>query len=299
MVFLDPKSDIAFKKLFGDQARQELLISFLNSILNRKDGERIVSVVMTNPYNQPDADWLKLSIVDVSCIDEKGKNYIVEVQVEFQDDYPERSQYYSALAIARQLKTGGKYKEVMPVIFVGILDFSLFKSPDYISQHLISNTKTGEHALQLLEFYFIELEKFNKTIDQLETIADKWIYFLKNARKLDRVPEQLQNPSELNQAFCVLEEGKLSAAELAAYDRFIDARRVYESIRDTQIRIGIEKGIEQGVQQGIEQGIQQGIQQGRKQILYEMAQKLLFKFDVAEVVAMTGLSVEEVTKLKK
>lgn len=137
MIFLDPMSDIAFKKLFGDQAKPNIVISFLNSILARQEGEKIVTVTITDPFNTPDTEWLKTSIVDVRCVDQSGKNYIIELQVEFQDDYPQRSQYYASLAIARQLKRGGRYNEVMPVIFIAVLDFKLFNDPDYISHFKI------------------------------------------------------------------------------------------------------------------------------------------------------------------
>ena len=275
MIFLDPTTDLAFKKLFGDQAKKEILISFLNSVLNRQEGEKIVDITVTNPYNDPDADWLKLSIVDVRCVDQQGKNYIVEVQVEPQDDYPERSQYYASMAIARQLKTKGRYREVMPVIFVGILDFNLFESSNYIHHHLILNTKTYEHALRHLEFYFIELRKFHKTIDQLDNVTDKWIYLLKNASELDKVPPQLKNPVELEEAMDVLKQGNLSPEELAAYDRFVDARRVAESIKDTQMRMI------------------------REEVKLEIAQQLLSKFDAQEVARLTGLSLDEINQIKR
>ena len=278
MIFLDPTTDLAFKKLFGDQAKKEILISFLNSVLNRKEGEKIINVTMTNPYNDPDVDWLKLSIVDVRCVDQQGKNYIVEVHVEPQNDYPERSQYYASHAIARQLKSKGKYREVMPVIFVGILDFNLFESPDYVQHHLILNAKTYEHALRHLEFYFIELRKFHKTIDQLDNVTDKWIYLLKNASTLDKIPLQLKNPIELEEAMDALKQGNLSQEELMAYDRFVDARRVAESVRDTALQMGHEQGLKQG--------------------RIEIARQLLSKLDVQEIARITGLSPDEINQLK-
>ena len=293
MIFLDPMSDIAFKKLFGDQAKSEIVISFLNSILGRKEGENIVSVVITDPYNNPDTKWLKTSIVDVRCVDQSGKNYIIELQVESQDDYPERSQYYAALAMARQLKIGGEYGSVMPVIFVGVLDFNLFDDPAYLSHHKILNTKTYAHSLQHLEFHFIELQKFHKNIDQLDDLVDKWIYLLKNAATLNTIPKQLKSPAALVEAMEVLEEGNMSPAELTVYDRFVDARRVAESIKKTQLRIGREEGLEQGR----EEGRHEGRQEGRHEVLCEMAFKLLLQFSPEEVAQMTGLSIEEIKSI--
>ena len=155
MVFLDPTNDIAFKRLFGNQAKSEILISFLNSVLELAEGDKITSVIITDPYNLPDAQWLKTSIVDVRCTDQSNRQFIIELQVDIQKDYPARSQYYVALAITRQLAKKAQYKTIMPVIFVGILDFNLFKSPDYHSTHHILNIKTHEHALHHMSFTFV------------------------------------------------------------------------------------------------------------------------------------------------
>src|SRR5277367_7112016 len=123
MVFLDPTNDIAFKKLFGNQNKKEVLINFLNNVLERPKGEKIVSVTINDPNNYPEFvepvnpeepieqannskqkkqkkptyNKSKYSIVDVSATDQAGKNYIIEVQVSYQDGYGERAQYYSSV----------------------------------------------------------------------------------------------------------------------------------------------------------------------------------------------------------
>jgi predicted transposase/invertase (TIGR01784 family) len=286
MIFLDPTSDLAFKKLFGNQAKKEILISFLNSVLEKKGDEIIVDVTITDPYNNPDTGWLKLSIVDVRCTDQYGRHLIVEVQVKYQDDYPERVQHYVAHAIARQLGKGGRYGEIMPVIFIGILNENLFESPEYLSHHNIRNITTQEHALKHMDFYFIELPKFNKELDQLSNITDKWIYLLKNAESLDAVPKQLQSPVEIEDAMDELKQGNLSPKELGAYDAYLDARRVAVSVENTLRK------------EGKEEGIREGEQKGRDTERLEIARQLLDVLDVETISQKTGLSSEEITKLK-
>src|ERR1700733_14576586 len=99
MIFLDPKSDIAFKKLFGDLNHKNILISFLNSVLERIEGERIIDVVINDPANVAETPLSKYSIVDVRCTDQRNNQYIIEMQVIIQRDYAARAQYYSALAL--------------------------------------------------------------------------------------------------------------------------------------------------------------------------------------------------------
>lgn len=291
MFFLDPMCDIAFKKLFGSQEKKEILMSFLNSVLGCKEGYRIVDVKITDPYNIPDAPWLKTSIVDVRCIDQQGKHYIIELQVESQDDYPERSQYYSSLAIARQLKKGWEYGKVMPVVFIGVLAFDLFDNADYLSHHKILNTKTHQHALKHLEFHFIELKKFNKTLEELDdTIIDKWIYLLKNASDLNTIPKQLKSPIVLQEAMEVLEEGNMTPEELAAYDRLIDAERVAKSIKKTR---------EKKLRQKFEKIAENREKKGRQAEKEAMALKLLSKLSIEEVANIIGLSRDDIKKIKK
>lgn len=283
MVFLDPTSDIAFKKLFGNQAKKEILMSFLNSVLERDGSEKIVDVTITDPYNNPATEWLKMSIVDVRCTDQKGRHFIVEVQVKYQNDYLERVQHYVAHAITRQLGKNERYGEIMPVIFISVLRKNLLESPDYISHHNIRNTKTQEHALKNMDFYFIELSKFNKKLDLLTSVIDKWIYLLKNAENLDTIPKQLQNPVEIEEAMDELKQGNLSPKELDAYDRFIDARRVEASVLFS----------------AIEEGEKRGREVGEQQKACSIIKKMLLEgMDVKVIAKVTGLSVTDIEKLK-
>src|SRR6185436_19111370 len=122
MIFLDPRTDLAFKKLFGDSARKNIVISFLNAVLTRTEGEKIVDVTINDPHNRPDTPSSKFSVVDVRCTDQNNHQYIVEMQASTQKDYGMRAQYYSSYALSRQLVKGDDYERLVPVIFVGVLD---------------------------------------------------------------------------------------------------------------------------------------------------------------------------------
>jgi predicted transposase/invertase (TIGR01784 family) len=124
---------------------------------------------------------LKETALDIKAIDTEGRQFIVEMQVE--------KELAFAKAYSQQLKKAEKYHQLKPVIFLGILDFTLFDhelSP--LSRHLILNTQNMAHDLKDLEFNFIELPKFILTEAELETVTDKWIYFLQQAPNLDHIP---------------------------------------------------------------------------------------------------------------
>jgi predicted transposase/invertase (TIGR01784 family) len=275
MIFLDPKTDIAFKKLFANKKKKSILISFLNSVLERKRGNLITSVTILDPFNYPVTLGHKLSIVDLRCEDEQGKIYVVEMQLNEQKDYGDRSVYYAAMALSQQLKAKERYHNLTPVIFIGVLDFSLFKSKEYLSHHLILNSKTHEHALQLIEFHFIELPKFKKTIDNLDGIVDKWIYLLQNAEKLKNIPKQLTIPGVLEEALETLEQGHWSTEELAAYEAMLDQNRVAASVLMT------------------------AEEKGEKKALIKVAKTLLMTHSTKEIARITELTAEEIEELKK
>jgi predicted transposase/invertase (TIGR01784 family) len=277
MNYLDPKWDIAFKKLFGSAVHKNLLISFLNGVLNRAEGEKIVDLVYNDPYNHPETFDAKLSIVDVRCTDQQGKQYLVEMQVDAQKYYAERAQYYVASALNRQLKKGSRYTELMPVIFVGILNENLFSTSRYMSHHLFLDDYDHQQSLKLSEFYFIELKKFNKTVDQLETIFEKWVYFFKYAETLDQVPKNLKEP-ELREAFDLMAEVNWSEKERAVYEKLVDEERS---------KLDREDWVKEKAEAI-----------GEKKKAHDIAMRLLGKLPLEEIAQVTGLTLEEIKSLK-
>ncbi len=304
MIFLDPKTDTAFKKLFGDIEHKGVVISFLNSVLDRQKGEQIVDVVFNDPYNLPDSLELKKSIVDIKVTDEKGKHYLIEMQVVDQEDFAQRCQYYSAVALARQIPKRGKYNTLMPVIFIGVLNFNLFTTKNYVSHHLIMDQEIGQQSLRMQEFHFIELLKFNLNLDELKNTLEKWIYLLKYANTLESVPKALQKNEEIQEAFHILNKLNWTNRELDAYDAERDAIWSRQSQIDTAEKKAKEKGLKEGLKEGIKAGIQEGIKEGIKEgeekRTTEIARNALAKgkLTLQEISELTGIAIETLKKLK-
>ncbi|MCX5925426.1 MAG: Rpn family recombination-promoting nuclease/putative transposase [Candidatus Dependentiae bacterium] len=191
MNFLNPQTDVAFKKLFGDDAHKNLVINFLNSLLERVEGEKIVDAVVNheNPVvgilpNEP-------VILDICCTDQKNNKCFFEIQVMAPEDCFVRATCYASLALGRQKP----YGELIPVIFVGILNFDISTDTDYISHHTLCDKETGQPTeLSIMHYYFIELNKFNKDLETIDTDLDKWIYLFKHAASLHSVPSAFKEP---------------------------------------------------------------------------------------------------------
>jgi len=291
MVFADPKSDIAFKKIFGNENRKEILISFLNAILDLDEGKKIIDIEILNPYQVPRIEGLKETTLDIRAKDQRDIHYIVEMQVQKKVDFDKRVLYYSAKAYAGQMEKTDDYPKLNQVIFIGICGFSIFQGKNFLTQHLILNTKTKIQELKDLEFNFIELTKFNKTEDELEDIIDQWIYFLKKAPDLKIIPINVVDKG-LRSAYEVANTHKWTKREMEVFDYWLmreqDARGAIEYAK--------QEGIEKGIEKGIEEGIEKGIEKGKLQTAKNLA-KLGISIDV--ICKATGLKKDQLKKHNK
>jgi len=152
MKFADPKNDIAFKKIFGDENHKEVLISFLNAVLDFQGEQTIVEVELTNPYQVPKIEALKETILDIKVTNQKQEHFIVEMQKKDLGDFAKRSLYYTSKAYVNQLDAGKNYHKLKKVYFIGLLNFTMFEGQSCISRHLILNQETNTQDLDDFEF---------------------------------------------------------------------------------------------------------------------------------------------------
>ncbi|MCS6795151.1 MAG: Rpn family recombination-promoting nuclease/putative transposase [Raineya sp.] len=286
MQFADVKNDIAFRKIFGNEQKKEILISFLNAILGLEKERKIADVQILNPYQVPIVLGAKSTVLDVKAKDETGKEYIVEMQVTDKIGFAQRVVYYSAKSYVSQLNANEEYYELKPVIFIGILNFVFLETPNYLSRHLILDTQTQEHKLKDLEFNFIELPKFNKQIHQLESLTEKWIFFIKNAENLEVIPENVDDKG-LQNAYLEADKHLWSKKDLEAYE--------YARMRETDEKAEKMKAIEIGFQKGLQEGLEKGIEKNKIETALKAIQQGL---DNQIIQVLTGLSIEEIEKLR-
>ena len=260
MQFLDPVNDYAFKKIFGDENRKHILISFLNSILRLPPDEQIMEVILLSPHQAPHLPGSKETILDVRCHDQKGAWYIVEMQVLPQTFFDKRVLYYASRAYAHQLKSGMNYDLLKPVIFLGILNFTFTENSHYLSTHCLQDIETQEFILTDFRFTFAELPKFKKTEGELVTVEEKWLYFLKNAHQLETIPEVIHEAA-LREAFEVLNRLNWDKASLERYDY----RGIQIQDEMQRVRYGYSKGRQEGREEGLEEGLEEGERTGRQE----------------------------------
>ena len=290
MKFADPKNDLAFKKIFADSNHKNILISFLNSVLDFKGLQTIVDVSLANPYQVPKILELKETILDIKATNKNGDNFIVEMQKKDLGDFTKRSLYYTSKAYISQLPKGNDYTVLKKVYFIGILNFKIFDNENFISRHLIINQETNQQDLDDFEFSFIELPKFKKELNELTSILDKWIYFIKNASDLSIIPEQYKDNEEFKDAFNIAIQTTWNTKELEIYDYMY----LKEFDELNALKTAERKGIAQGIEKGIEQGIEKGIEQEKINI----AKSLLDVLDNETIALKTGLNIEKIKELR-
>lgn len=289
--FLDPKNDIAFRKIFGSEKNKDILIDFLNDMITFKDNGKITDVTFLKTVQDPEVAARKTSVVDVMCTDQHGHTYVVEMQIAKEKGFEKRAQYYAAKAYSSQLKVAGKYYALKEVIFLAITNFVMFPNKDaYKSDHIILDKVSYEHDLKDFSFTFLELPKINKTLEQSTQMVEKWAYFFKHG---EETPEReiatlLNKTNALHRAYEELNRFSWSEEELRAYEQAEKQEADYIASIDQKYDEGLEKGRAEGKEEGRTEGAIE------KQL--EIARNLLVMgMDKESVVKATGLSLKEIS----
>jgi predicted transposase/invertase (TIGR01784 family) len=284
--YIDPFTDFGFKWLFGTEENKDLLISFLNDLLDIED--KIVDITYRN------LEKLGLNIVDrkavfdVYCIDEANNSFIVELQRAKQKYFKDRSLYYTTFPIQEQAQRGDWDYELKKVFFVGILDFNLNdSSQEYVTKVDLRDSSTGELFYDKLKYYFVQMPKFKKQKEELSSHLERWMYALNNMTTLTEVPKEFKGDEPITKAFDVAEFLRLDKDRKFAYQQDLKTRLDYINTLNYAKEVAEEEGIKLGMKQGIEKGIEKGIEQRNIEIAKSMLAKGL---DIEDVSTITGLS---------
>ncbi len=276
--FFNPRNDVAFKKVFVQH--EDLTRSFLNSTL-RLTGDRQIKAVEFLPTERlPLTAESKKSILDVLCTDQRGFQYIIEVQNKYMQNYVQRVQHYVSHLYSGQLERAEDYLELKPVTLLSLLNHPIFpKEVNYLSFHHNIEKETQVSYLNDMSYVFIELPKFTKEEKDLKTAEDYWIFTMKNAPQMRNVPEGA--PEEVKQAYEILEKHTWTREERLAYEK---AKIALMDDLDA-IRTAREEGREEERQKNLEE---------KK----NMARKVLAKgMSVQDATELTGLPEDEIKSL--
>ena len=280
MMYLDPKADLTFKKIFAKHP--DLLISLLNSLLPLSDEEQIVEIKYLPNELVPELYGRKNTIVDVLCQDVSGRKFCVEMQMEWSNAFMQRVLFNASKLYVTQLQKAEEYETLKPVYSLNLVNEIFEKDmPDcFIHNYRIVHDKDTKKVIEGLHFTFIELPKFTPHTFLEKRMSVLWLRFLTEIDSDTReVPADLLESPEISKA---LEEVKVSSftdAELRTYDKFWDTIRTEKTLLKDKYEKGMEKG-------AIDEKI-------------ATAQRLLaMGLSVDQVATATQLTLEHIEKLK-
>jgi predicted transposase/invertase (TIGR01784 family) len=293
--YLDPKADLTFKLIFE---HEDLLISLLNALLPLDEGKQIehleylpAELVPENPGKKGGAQNFRVfwegdhSVVDVRCHETGGRVFIVEMQLNWNNEFRQRVILNAAKAVVKQLEAGEKYKLIQPVYSLNLINDTGFDSdPDeFYHDYAIVDVAHTDRRIEGLRFIFIELPKFKPKSIAQRKMAVLWLRFLTEINtKTEEAPAELLANPDTAKALKILERSAYTEGQLIAYDRFWDA--VYRE------RVFFDDGFNKGKLEGRSEG--------RDERTLEIARNLkTMNYSGEDIAKATGLSVEEISRL--
>jgi predicted transposase/invertase (TIGR01784 family) len=272
--YINPLTDFGFKKLFGSEPNKILLIDFLNQILPERHQIKDLSYSRNEHLGLNELD--RKAIFDLYCIGESGERFIVEMQKAKQNFFKDRSVYYASFPIQEQAGKGEWDYRLELVYSVGILDFIFddHKSDAELLHTVELKNQRCEIFYDKLKFIYIELPKFKKEEDELETQFDKWLYVFRHLSDLQDRPPKLQD-RVFQKLFEAAEIAKFSPEEREAYE---DSLKYYRDLKNV-------------VDTSREEGVQEGIEKRNFEIAKKMKEKGMSKSEISE---LTGLNDKEI-----
>ena len=287
--FINPFTDIGFKRIFGQEMSKPLLLDFLNNLL--KGEKRIVNIKFLDKEQPAEYSGDRSLIYDIFCRTDNGERIIVEMQNKEQPNFADRCLYYYSQAIARQGEKGTDWRyHVDAVYLIAFINFHMDGLGDeFRTDVVLYNLQKKEVFSDKERFIFLQLPNFRKEADECDNDFERWIYVLKNMDILDRMPWAAKD-SVFHKLAEIAEVSNMSKEERIRYD---SALRHY---RDTiSVLQGAEdKGWAKGMAKGIAKGIAKGAEENNIKNARTM-KRLGISKDV--IMQVTGLSSEKIDSL--
>ena len=262
--FINPFTDMGFKRIFGQEATKDLLIEFLNDLLVGE--KQIKDIRFLDKELIPEFEGDRGVIYDIYCTTEEGEHLIVEMQNKPQARFRERALYYLSNTVVRQGAKGAEWKFNLKAVYgIFFMNFNLKDASPRLKRNImLQDTETHETFSDKLRFIFIELPCFKKTEEDCKTDFERWIYVLKNMEILERMPFKARKA-----AFEKLEKitdiAALSKEDRMKYDESIKVYRDYLVTIEGAVEEGLAKGMAKGLAQGMEKGMAKGFEKGLAQ----------------------------------
>ena len=178
-----PQNDVIFKNLFSAKRNEDLLVDFLESILQIKiekiEAQKEVEPEVHNIEEKQGRLDIKATINDEIIVD-------VEMQNIDYKDTEKRAVFYAGCLIRDSIKTKEAYKIIKDIAIIWILDYELDnENTEYFTETMTVDKKYCKYEIiRGVKYYFIELPKFRRMVtEKPETNIENWLAFIDYKRK--------------------------------------------------------------------------------------------------------------------
>lgn len=288
-VFINPFTDVGFKRIFGQEFSKPLLLDFLNNLL---EGERkIENITFFDKEIPRDIGEERSIIYDVLCETETGEKIIVEMQNQRQPFFKQRSIFYASEAISRQARKGREWRfDIKAVYLIAFLNFNLEDiGTTFRTDVALSDMRTKKVFSDKIRLIYLQLPYFNKEADECENDFERWIYVLKNMETINRLPWTAKS-AVFKRLEEIAEVRALTKEEQLQYDH---ALKVYRDNYNT-----FQGAIEEGLKEGREKGLKEGREEGKANKTKEIVQNMkAMGMPIEQIAQACGISIEEAERL--
>ena len=304
--YLNPKADLTFKLVFGEH--EDLMMSLLNALLPIAETSPIIHLEYLSPEMVPDRKGRKDSIVDVRCKDSSGRQFIVEMQMHWNEDFMKRVLLNASKSVVKQAGMSEKYRQIQPVFSLNLINNTRFQpdSKEFYHDYAIINVEHPEKTIDGLRFVFVELPKFQPRSIAEKKMAVLWLRYLTEISEETKVaPKELLENEQTRKALKIIEKSAMSEAQIMAYEDFMMSIEDEQVLREGFYKEGMAKGIAEGMEKGMEKGMAKGIAKGIAQAeeksrleKLESARRLkAMNLTASQISEAIGLTVEEIESL--
>ena len=277
--YLSPKADLTFKLVFAEH--KDLMMSLLNALLPLAENAPITSIEYETPELVPEMNGGKNSVVDVRCKDALGRQFLVEMQMNWDDEFKKRIIMNASKAVMKQVGKAELFTLIQPVFSLNLLNDKMKgEAPDeFYHDYAILNVDHPERSLDYLRFVFVELPKFKPRNIMEKKMAVLWLRFLTEINEdTQEAPAELLENDDIRKALSIVEKSAMSEAQLYAYERFWDEVNRSHVLKENSFKEGEKRG------------------EMKKAI--EIAKKLKLQgMSDTDISSLTGLGLDEVSDL--
>ena len=267
--FVDILTDSGFKAVFGEQRNREVLMELLNAFLPQ---DRHVRNIEYSATELPGFTLSNKSVrLDLRCTGDDGRQFIVEVQCYRQSNLFRRCVLYASEVYAAGSKRGDMQEyDIPPVFFICLLggDAKIADGdvprPDggFVREHTFRENDGGNVPDETIFCIFVELNRFNKSLDDCTGELDEWCYSMKHGKTMTEIPDRLKK-EPFEQFFRACEIAMFNTDTKLSYEKDMITERDYYNIINTARKTGMSAGMERGLQKGLQRGMESGLKKGR------------------------------------